>query len=127
MDRDVARSWMWSEACEMVARAERLHREFFRPIHSASRLAAWEPPVDILETEHEVLVFVALPGVSADCVEVAIEESELVSRAFARFPRNCRPQSFIASNFPRAASSAECVFRREHTAASAIRPSTVAF
>ena len=59
MDRNVLRGWMWSEACEMLARAERLHREFFRPIRSASRLAAWEPPVDILETEREVLVLVA--------------------------------------------------------------------
>jgi HSP20 family molecular chaperone IbpA len=69
---------MWSEACEMLARAERLHREFFRPVPSTSRLAAWEPPVDILETKHEVLVLVALPGVSADRVEVAIEGDELV-------------------------------------------------
>jgi HSP20 family protein len=113
MDRDVVRNWMWSEACEMLARAERLHREFFRPIHSASRLANWEPPVDILETEREVLVFVALPGVSADRVEMAIEGVSWSSRVFARFPQNCRPQSFIASNFPRAGSSAECVFRRE--------------
>src|SRR5947209_12835684 len=78
MDRDLIRNWMWSEACELLARAERLHREFFRPIRSASRLAAWEPPVDILETEREVLVLVALPGVSADRVEVAIERGELV-------------------------------------------------
>ena len=31
MARDVARDWMWSEACEMLARAERMHREIFRP------------------------------------------------------------------------------------------------
>ena len=49
-------NWMWSEACEMLARAERLHREFFRPARSASGLLAWEPPVDVLETEREVLV-----------------------------------------------------------------------
>src|ERR1700704_167858 len=78
MDGDFSRSWMWSEACEMLARAERLHREFVRPIRSASRLAAWEPPVDILETEREVLVLVALPAVSADRVEVAIDGDELV-------------------------------------------------
>jgi HSP20 family protein len=86
MDRDVARNWMWSEACEMLARAERLHREFFRPIHSASGLANWEPPVDILETEREVLVFVALPGVSADRVEMAIEGSELVVAGIRTLP-----------------------------------------
>jgi HSP20 family protein len=78
MDRDLTRNWMWLEACEMLARTERLHREFFRPIQSATRLAIWEPPVDILETEREIRVLVALPGVSAELVEVAIDADELV-------------------------------------------------
>ena len=62
----------------MLARAERLHREFFRPVRSATRAPAWEPPVDILETGRAVLVLVALPGVDPDRVEVAIEGDELV-------------------------------------------------
>jgi HSP20 family molecular chaperone IbpA len=69
---------MWSEACEMLARADRLHREFFRPVRSAARVPTWEPPVDILETGREVLVLVALPGVDPERVEVAIEGDELV-------------------------------------------------
>jgi HSP20 family protein len=69
---------MWSEACEMLARADRLHREFFRPAASAERLPSWEPPADILETEREVLVLVALPGVKADAVEAAIDDGDLV-------------------------------------------------
>ena len=64
MNRDFARDWMWSEACEMLARAERLHRELFRPTGLAERLPVWEPPVDIIETDREVLVLVALPGVA---------------------------------------------------------------
>jgi HSP20 family protein len=60
MNRDVAHNWMWSEACEMLARAERLHRA--SPLVAAARQPAWEPPVDVLETEREVLVHVALPG-----------------------------------------------------------------
>ena len=27
MARNMARDWLWSEACEMLARAERMHRE----------------------------------------------------------------------------------------------------
>jgi HSP20 family protein len=64
--------WMWSEACEMLARAERLHRQLFQP--SNLRTPAWEPPADVLETAREVLVIVALPGVNLDAVEVAIED-----------------------------------------------------
>lgn len=74
MTRNLARDWMWSEACAMLARAESLHRDFFRP----ATLPAWEPPVDILETEHEVLVLVALPGVDADRADAAIEDGCLV-------------------------------------------------
>ena len=78
MDRDLARNWMWSEACEMLARAERLHRELFRPMGLAARLPAWEPPVDILETEREVLVLVALPGVNPERVEAVVDGNDLV-------------------------------------------------
>ena len=78
MDRDLVRNWMWSEACEMLARAERLHRELFRPAGLAARMPAWEPPVDILETEGEAIVLVALPGVNSDRVDAAVEGNELV-------------------------------------------------
>jgi HSP20 family protein len=78
MARDVPRDWMWSEACEMLARAERMHRELFRPSTQQAKLPAWEPPVDILETELEVLVLVALPGVDADDAQALIEDGDLV-------------------------------------------------
>jgi HSP20 family molecular chaperone IbpA len=68
---------MWSEAVQMLARAERLHRELFRPALGTG-VPTWEPPVDVLETEHEVLVLVALPGVEPDQVETVIEGSHLV-------------------------------------------------
>jgi HSP20 family protein len=78
MARDVARDWMWSEACEMLARAERMHRDLFRPVGSQTRQPSWEPPVDMLETESAVLALVALPGVDADNVQAVIEDGDLV-------------------------------------------------
>ena len=71
----------------MLARADRLHRQMFQPVRSASRLPAWEPPADVLETEREVLVIVALPGVDADRVEAKIEGPELVLRGTRTLPR----------------------------------------
>jgi HSP20 family protein len=74
---DFPNNWMWSEACDMLARAERMHRELFRPAR-ANRHPAWEPPVDVLETERDVQVFVALPGVDAERVEAVIDGADLV-------------------------------------------------
>ena len=56
------RNWMWSEALEMLARAERLHREVFQPQRHS---ALWEPPADVLETPEAVLVLVALTGAAS--------------------------------------------------------------
>jgi HSP20 family protein len=81
---------MWSEACEMLARAERLHREFFRPASSAARLPTWEPPVDVLETERAVLVLVALPGVDPDRVEASIDGADLVFSGTRVLPAEMR-------------------------------------
>lgn len=72
------RSWMWSEAIEMLARAERMHREVFRPQPPAARQPCWEPPVDVLETAREVIVLAALPGVDPATVTTAIEDGSLV-------------------------------------------------
>jgi HSP20 family molecular chaperone IbpA len=90
MARDMARDWMFSEACEMLARAERMHRELFRPAGGEARLPAWEPPVDILETEFEVLALVALPGVEPDSVQAAIEGSDLVIAGTRTVPAEWR-------------------------------------
>jgi HSP20 family protein len=90
MARDMARDWMWSEACEMLARAERMHRELFRPAGNQARAPAWEPPVDILETEHEVLALVALPGVDADGAQAVIEDGDLVIAGTRSLPDQLR-------------------------------------
>ena len=74
----------------MLARAERMHREFFRPARSASRLPAWEPPVDVLETEREVLVLMALPGVDPEQVEAAIDGADLVVAGIRVLPAALR-------------------------------------
>jgi HSP20 family molecular chaperone IbpA len=69
---------MWSQACEMLIRAERLHRQLFQPVMGMDLAPCWEPPADVLETESHVVIYVALPGVSKDHLEVAIDGPELV-------------------------------------------------
>jgi HSP20 family protein len=87
--RDVE-AWMWSEACDMLARAERMHRQFFQLQPSTLRSPAWEPPADVLETEREVLVLVALPGINADRVETAIEDGDLLIAGLRVLPAELR-------------------------------------
>jgi len=73
------RNWMWSEALQMLARAERLQREVFSPPGPSRRAAiSWEPPVDVLETNDAVLVLVALPGVNAQQVQLVIHNGVLL-------------------------------------------------
>lgn len=72
-----SRNWMWSDAMEMLGRMERLHRQSFEP-RSSRGLPSWEPPVDMLETEQEMLILVALPGVDLDQVVVTIENGTLL-------------------------------------------------
>jgi HSP20 family molecular chaperone IbpA len=69
---------MWGEALSMLAQAERLHRQAFQPKDAPHRPPAWEPPVDVLETEREVLILAALPGVADANVQVTLEGDSLV-------------------------------------------------
>lgn len=73
-----ATNWMLAEAIDAIARAERMHRQFFRLPPAAQREPVWEPPVDMLETDSEVIVLVALPGVDLKRVEASIENGALV-------------------------------------------------
>jgi HSP20 family protein len=84
-----AETWMWSEACEMLARAERLHQQFFQ-LASPRRVPVWEPPVDMLETRAEILIFVALPGVDIKDVEVAVEDGALMISGQRTIPPELR-------------------------------------
>ena len=83
--RHDAEDRMWSQACELIAEAERLHRRFFR-LAAVENTPAWEPPIDVLEDEREILVVVAMPGVAAERVQVAHEAGTLVVRGFRPLP-----------------------------------------
>ena len=82
---------MWSEALSMLDRAERLHRQFFAPPR-AERAAAWEPPVDVVETADELIVHVALPGARADSITLAFDAGGFTVSAQRGFP-GCQGES----------------------------------
>lgn len=68
--------WMWADALAALEQVGRMKREFFQPVPAPA--PTWEPPADVLETEHEVLIYVALPGVAADAVTAAIDGRALI-------------------------------------------------
>ena len=70
----------------MVERAERLHRQFFRPALPSARQPSWEPPVDIYETDRGFSVVVALPGVEPDRVEVLFDAGTVIVAGERRLP-----------------------------------------
>src|SRR3981189_1356455 len=75
---------MWTTACEMIDRAERLHRQFFQPTATAIGELSWEPPIDIIETDSEILITVALPGVDPDDVKVTVDADGVSVVGFRR-------------------------------------------
>ena len=71
------RNWMWAEACAMIERAEQLHRRFFQPGLAPAADVNWEPPIDVYESEQELTIVAALPGVESQAIEIAVERGVL--------------------------------------------------
>lgn len=85
-----SRQWMWADAVGLLDRMERLHQQSYAPARGRSGMASWEPPVDIIETDHDVLVLVALPGVDPEATEAFIEDGVLVVRGQRILPPEIR-------------------------------------
>jgi HSP20 family molecular chaperone IbpA len=83
---------MWAQACDFIEQAERMHRQFFRLVSSPRAETIWEPPVDVFEDDREVVIVVAMPGVSAEGIEVAAEPGMIVVRGE-------RPLPFVGSRY----------------------------
>jgi HSP20 family protein len=73
---------MWSEAVRLLERADRLHRQFFL----AHEPASWEPPVDVVQSGDELHLQLALPGVTADALSIAVDDLGISIHAVRGFP-----------------------------------------
>ena len=69
-------AWMLAEAIELIQLAERLHRQFF-VLGPVAKFPHWEPPVDMVINDRELGLLVALPGVSADNLEVTLDQQSI--------------------------------------------------
>ncbi len=91
---------MWAEACALIKQAEQLHRQFFEPSREGARAARWEPPVDIFETEQQVWIIAALPGVAPEVVRVEIEGPTLIIAGARPLPCKDRDANIIRLEIP---------------------------
>lgn len=72
--------WMWTRAFDMLSEMERRSRRFF-DLATQTANYAWQAPVDVFESNGELLVYVALPGVADENIEVLLEQEVLRIRA----------------------------------------------
>jgi len=93
-------TWMWEQALEMLEQAERLHRHFFEPGSPASGAACWQPPVDIIETDADHWILVALPGVTPQRVRATIEGASLLVQGERPMPAKSFPGAIRRLEIP---------------------------
>ena len=94
------RNWMWAEACAMIERAEQMHRQFFQPGSAAAPAASWEPPIDVFESEHDLLIVVARPGVDTQDIEISSEGAVLRVAGVRRLPAAVRGTDIVRLEIP---------------------------
>lgn len=92
-----AKNQMWAEACALLKEAEQLQRQFFEPSRSGAR---WEPPVDVFETERQVMIIAALPGVAPEAVRVEIEGQTLIIAGIRPLPSGGRNANIVRLEIP---------------------------
>lgn len=84
----------------MLERAERMHRDLYRPAGGgASRV--WEPPVDIFETGSELWIIAALPGVAPERMAITIEDDVLAIAGVRSLPEEARGALLHRLEIPR--------------------------
>jgi HSP20 family protein len=86
---------IWQRTSALLQQVERIHRNFlqiaagaqYRGFHGRS--PAWEPPVNVVETDASLWVLSAVPGVAADRMNVRLEGRELVIEGERPLPKCC--------------------------------------
>ena len=93
-------AWMWEKARELLERADKLHRHFFQLGRPRYQRPTWEPPIDVFETDEELWILVALPGVEPRGVEVIIEGTTLTVTGERNMPSQCQKSTVHRLEIP---------------------------
>src|SRR6202043_3501693 len=60
-----------------------------------SNLTPWAPPVDIFETEHELVVKADLPEVNPQDLDIRVENNILTIRGERKFEKNVNEENYL--------------------------------
>ncbi|MFN5720773.1 MAG: Hsp20/alpha crystallin family protein [Bradyrhizobium sp.] len=94
-------NWMLSDAIEALARAGvQIEEALVQPFGAGGSEPSWEPPMDVIETEQEILILVALPGVDPDQVEAALDGGTLVISGRRTLPPELRNARILRLELP---------------------------
>jgi HSP20 family protein len=90
----------WDPFRDLLGLQDRMNRLFDESVRSvrqgdeALSTSVWTPPVDIFETENEVVVKAELPEVNQKDIEIQVENSTLTLRGERRFDKEVKQESF---------------------------------
>jgi HSP20 family protein len=75
---------------------DRLFKEAFTPLFGEAELSTrtWAPPVDIYETENDIVLKAELPGVDPKDVEVRVEDSTLYLKGERKFEKEVKDENY---------------------------------
>lgn len=90
---------MWDRACELLDRAERMQRRFFR-FARTGEIAAWEPPIDVFESDSEVLVRIAVPDVNREDFKIELQGAVLRLSGTRRLPKEAAQRAIRRLEIP---------------------------
>lgn len=96
MSSKTAENRMLSQAIRILSRVDDLRGLGFE----LGEASDWEPPLDLIETEEEVLAYVALPGVNISDVKIFAENGVLALRGQRQRPPEWRQAAIIRLELP---------------------------
>jgi HSP20 family protein len=75
---------------------DRLFREAFTPFFGEGELSTrtWAPPVDIYETDNDIVVKAELPGIEPKDVEVKVEDNTLYLKGERKFEKETKEDNY---------------------------------
>lgn len=90
----------WDPFRDLIALQEKLNRLFedaiarFRYSGDGNEADAWSPPVDIYETDREIVLSAELPGLSKADIDVQVTDSQLTIQGVRKLEKDLQEENY---------------------------------